>query len=149
MPDLSVRNANESAQRMADVLLRATGGYAAVLMVPPAQGDTTDAGQLGINAPNFQSVTLSPVAFRRTRPTLSDGQRSKYELLVSASAVTQQVSLLQLNSADALFSVTAYVSVSGLNLLIEEWASSAMLGEPAVYRLLLRMAEPQSLTPQS
>jgi hypothetical protein len=39
--------------------------------------------------------------------------------------------------------------VAGLNLLVEEWASSTVLGEPLVYRLLLRAAGPQSLTVES
>ena len=72
-----------------------------------------------------------------------------YELVVSASAVVQQVSLLQLSSADALFTQVAGVVVAGLNLLVEEWASSTVLGEPLVYRLLLRTAGPQSVTVES
>ncbi len=134
---------------MADVLMRATGGSSAVLLVPPAQGDQTDAGQLGINAPGFQALSISPVIFRRTRPVMQEGQPAKYELIVSASAVAQQVSLLQLSSADALFSLVAGVTVSGLSLVLEEWASSASLGEPLLYRLLLRAAEARSLNPQS
>ena len=133
---------------MADVLMRATGGSSAVLLVPPAQGDQTDAGQLGINAPGFQALSISPVIFRRTRPVMQEGQPAKYELIVSASAVAQQVSLLELSSADALFSLVAGVTVSGLSLVLEEWASSASLGEPLLYRLLLRAAEARSLNPQ-
>ena len=129
--------------------MRATGGSSAVLLVPPAQGDQTDAGQLGINAPGFQALSIAPVIFRRTRPVMQEGQPAKYELIVSASAVAQQVSLLQLSSADALFSLVAGVTVSGLSLVLEEWASSASLGEPLLYRLLLRAAEARSLNPQS
>lgn len=130
---------------MADTLLRATGGYTAMLLIPAAQGDTTDAGQLGINAPNLQQLTLAPVVFRRTRPTMEENQSTRYELLVSASAVVEQVSLLQLDSADALFSLVAGVTVLGLNLLVESWGASALTGEALLYRLLLRVAEPQSL----
>jgi hypothetical protein len=149
MSDWSVRNQNGSGQAIADALLRATGGYTAVLLVPPAVGDTSDAGQIGINAPNFQSLPISPVAFRKLRPTMTENVQARYELLVSASAVVQQVSLLQLSSADALFTQVAGVVVAGLNLLVEEWASSTVLGEPLVYRLLLRAAGPQSLTVES
>jgi hypothetical protein len=149
MSDWSVRNQNGSGQAIADALLRATGGYTAVLLVPPAVGDTSDAGQIGINAPNFQSLPISPVAFRKLRPTMTEDEQARYELLVSASAVVQQVSLLQLSSADALFTQVAGVVVAGLNLLVEEWASSTVLGEPLVYRLLLRAAGPQSLTVDS
>lgn len=149
MADLSVRNANESAQRMADVLLRATGGYTATLLAPPAQGDASDAGQLGLNAPGFQRIPLSPVSFRRTRAVVREGERAKYELLVSASCVLEQANALGFASADALFSVAAGISVASLNLVIEEWSASALLGEPTLYRLLLRVCEPQSATQQS
>ncbi len=71
---------------------------------------------------------------------------ARYELLVSASAIAQQVSALQLNSADALFDMVAMVQVAGLVLVVEEWACSAMLGAPLVYRMLLRVAEPASLS---
>lgn len=131
---------------MADVLLRTSGGSSAVLLIPPARGDSTDAGQLGIDAPGFQALSLGPVIFRRTRPVMQEGKPAKYELLVSASAVAQQVGLLQLDSADALFSSVAGIVVSGLSLLIEEWACSASLGRPVVFRLILRTAEPQSFT---
>ncbi len=130
---------------MADVLMRATGGSSAVLLVAPAAGDTSDAGQLGINVPNLQALSISPVIFRRTRPVMLEGKPAKYELIVSASAIAQQVSLLELDSAAALLSLVAGVTVAGLSLLMEEWACSVSLGEPLIYRLLLRAAEPQSL----
>ena len=149
MSDWSIRNQNAGPQRMADALLRATGGYSAVLLVPAFQGDSTDAGQLGINSPNFQALSIAPVCFRRTRPTMRENEPVKYELLVSASAVAQQVSLLQMSSADALLSIVAGVTVLGLNLLIEGWSCTVSVGEPLLYRLLLRVAEAQSLTPQS
>ncbi len=77
---------------------------------------------------------------------MQDGKSTKYELLISASAVAQQVDLLQLDSADALFSLVAGVSVSGLSLLIEEWGCSTSLGQPLVYRLILRAVASQSFT---
>lgn len=146
MSDLSVRNTNDSMQRMTDAVLRAGGGSAAVLLIAPSPGDATDAGQLGLDAPNFQGLTLAPAIFRRTRPTMTQNQPATYELLISATAVAQQVSLLQLSSADALFSMVAAVNMGGLTLLIEEWACTVSLGTPMAYRLLLRASEPQSMT---
>ena len=131
---------------MTDALLRATSASVASLLVPPAAGDSTDAGQLGINAPQFQQLPLSPAVFRRTRATMTEGQEPKYELLISASAVQQQVSTLQLDSADALFLMSDGVLVGGALFRIEGWSSSEVLGEACLYRLLLRGAEPQSLT---
>ncbi len=105
----------------------------------------TDAGQLGLNSPNLQSLTVAPVTFRKTRPTMQEGDAARYELLVSSSAVAQQVSLLNLESADSLFTMVSMVYVGGLSLLIEEWACSLLLGSPMVYRLLLRVGTPASL----
>ncbi len=114
--------------------------------MPPAIGDSTDAGQLGINAPQLQQLPLAPAVFRRTRATMSEGEEAKFELLISASAVAQQVSALQLNSADGLFLLAAGVVVGDGLFRIEGWSSSEALGQVSVYRLLLRTAEPQSLT---
>jgi len=46
--DTSTQNFNDHAQRMANALLRANGGTTASILMPPATGDTTDAGQLGL-----------------------------------------------------------------------------------------------------
>src|SRR5277367_1775851 len=138
--DLSVRNPNASPLLMADALLRAGGGMAVSLLVAPATGDSSDAGQLGINPPNFQQLSLSPAIFRKVRATMQEAQPPQYELLVSASAVQQQVSALQLTSADALFDTSAGVEISGAQFLIESRSVSESLGQVYLYRLLLREA---------
>jgi|SRR5277367_1143908 len=136
--DTSTQNFNDHAQRMANALLRANGGTTASILMPPATGDTTDAGQLGLNTPNFQSLPLSPAVFRRVRATISEGQPAKYELLISALAVQSAVSELQLSSADALFSMAAGVAVGGKLFLVESAAVSESMGSVYMYRLLLR-----------
>jgi hypothetical protein len=125
---------------MADALLRAGGGMTASLLVAPATSDSSDAGQVGVNAPNFQLMPLSPVIFRKTRATMQEGQLALYELLVSASAVEQQVSTLQLASADALFDTAAGVQMNGTTFVIESRSASEALGQVYLYRLLLREA---------
>ena len=149
MADWSVRNVNAGPQRSADALLRAAGGYTAEFMIAPAVGDATDAGELGIDGPNFQTLQIAPVAFRKTRPTTQENEPARYELLVSASAIAQQVSLLALNSAEALFDMVASIQVAGLSLLMEEWACSASLGAPLIYRMVLRTAQTASLSSES
>ncbi|HEX3471128.1 MAG TPA: hypothetical protein VHT28_08080 [Silvibacterium sp.] len=136
--DLSTQNPNDHALRLANALLRANGGTTALLQMSPATGDATDAGQLGLNTPNFQSLPLSPAVFRRIRATMKEGQPVKYELLVSAVAVQTAVSELQLSSADALFSTTASVVVGGKSFLIESVSVSESMGSVYMYRLLLR-----------
>lgn len=136
--DLSVRNSNQNPLLMADALLRAAGGMPIFLLVAPAAGDSSDAGQLGVNEPNFQQLPLSPAVFRKVSATMQEGQLPQYELLVSASAVQQQVSALQLTSADALFDNAAGVEINDAQFLIESRSVSESLGQVYLYRLLLR-----------
>jgi hypothetical protein len=117
-----------------------------MLLLPPATGDSNDAGQLGIDTPKFQQLPLAPAVFRRTRPTMTEGEKPKYELLISASVVQQQVSTMQIASADGLFSMAAGVMLGGSLFQIENWSNSEVLGQVCLYRLQLRGAEPQSLT---
>jgi hypothetical protein len=136
--DTSTQNFDDHALRMANALLRAGGGTTASLLMPPATGDGTDAGQLGVNPPNFQSLPLAPAVFRRLRATMREGQPAKYELLISGVAVQSAVGQLQLSSADALFSMAANVVVGGDLFLIESVATSESMGSVYMYRLLLR-----------
>lgn len=123
---------------MATALLRASGGLTACLQMPPLTGDSTDAGQLGLDAPGFLSLPLSPVAFRKARVAMQDGQLPKYELLVSADAVNAQVTQQQVASAEALFAMAAGVQVAGKLFLIEAVSTSVAQGEPYLYRLLVQ-----------
>jgi len=138
MADLSIQDPCGLAQRVATALLRAGGGATACLQMPPLQGDSTDAGQLGLDAPGFLSLPLSPVAFRKAHVNLQDGQLPKYELMVSADAVNAQVAQQKLSSAEALFTMAAGVVVAGKLFLIEAVSSSVVQGEPYLYRLLLQ-----------
>jgi len=140
MADLSIQNPCGVAQRVATALLRAGGGATACLQMPPLTGDSTDAGQLGLDAPGFLSLPLSPVAFRKGRVAMQDGQLPKYELLVSADAVNAQVTQQKLASAEALFAMAAGVQVAGQLFLIEAVSTSVAQGEPYLYRLLLQEA---------
>lgn len=143
MSDLSTQNPTSFAQTVATSLLRANGGTTARLLMPPATADTTDAGQLGIDSPNFQPLALSPVVFRRLRATMKEGDAAKYELLISAQTVEATVGALDLSSADALFAMAAGVVVDGELFLIEASAVSQNLGEACLYRLLLRASTTQ------
>jgi hypothetical protein len=136
--DLSVRNPSQSPQQMADALLRASGGATVFLLVAPATGDSSDAGQVGVNAPNFQQMPLSPTVFRKVRSVLQEGQLPQYELLVSASAVQEQAGTLQMASGDALFDAAAGVLINGSQFVIESRSVSEALGQVYLYRILLR-----------
>lgn len=138
--DLSVRNPNQSPLLIADALLRASGGMVVSLLVAPLTTDSTDAGQVGVNSPNFQQLPLSPATFRKIRVAMQEDQLSQYELLISASAVQQQVSALQLASADALFDTAAGVEINGTQFVIESRSVSEALGQVYLYRLFVREA---------
>jgi hypothetical protein len=140
MADLSTQLFSGIAQRVAAALLRAGGGTTACLQMPPLQGDSTNAGQIGLNAPGFLSLPLAPALFRKARVTMQDGQLPKYELLISADAVAAQVTQLQLSSAQALFSMASGVAVAGKLFLIEAVSASESQGQAWLYRLLLQEA---------
>ena len=140
MADLSVQNPSGLAQRVATAMLRASGGTTACLQMPPLVGDQTNAGQIGLDAPGFLSLPLSPAVFRKARVVMDPGQLPKYELLISADAVEAQVSQLQLSSAQTLFSMAAGVVVAGKLFLIEAVSSSESQGQAYLYRLLLQEA---------
>jgi hypothetical protein len=140
MADLSTQNPCGLAQRAATALLRASGGTTACLQMPPLPGDPNDTGQIGLDAPGFLSLPLSPAVFRKARATLQDGQLPKYELLVSADAVAAQVAQLKLSSAQALFAQASGVVVAGKLFLIEAVSSSESQGAAYLYRLLLQEA---------
>jgi hypothetical protein len=82
---------------------------------------------------------------RKLRPSWQEGGESKWELLVSASGVEQQVSSLDLPSAQSLFAMTLTVTVAGQDYLIESIASNEAFGQVYLYRLLLREARQQAV----
>ena len=140
MADLSIQNPNGLAQRVATAMLRASGGTTACLQMPPLVGDQTNAGQIGLDAPGFLSLPLSPVVFRKARVAMEDGELPKYELLISADAVAAQVSQMQLSSAQTLFSMASGVVVAGKLFLIEAVSASESQDTAYLYRLLLQEA---------
>lgn len=144
MSDTAPRNPTSATQRMADALLRSVGGATALLRVT---GTTTDSNQaeMGIVATTFSDVVVSPVVMRRLRPAQNDGDQPQWELLISATAVEQQLSALDLTSAQALFGMTLGVTVAGQDYLIESVSANEAFGQVYLYRLLLREAQPQAL----
>jgi hypothetical protein len=129
---------------LADALLRSLTGTTALLRVTGLSTDT-NASELGLVATTFANVLVSPVAMRKVRPTWKEGGESKWELLVSATGVEQQVSALDLSSAQSLFSMTLAVSVGGQDYIIESIAANEAFGQVYLYRLLLREARQQPL----
>ncbi len=140
MADLSTQIPCGAARSVAAALLRANGGTTACLQMPPLQGDTSNAGQVGLDAPGFLSLPLSPAVFRKLRATMQESELPQYELFVSADAVRVQVTQQNLSSAECLFVRAAGVVIAGKLFLIEAFSASETQGEPYLYRLLLREA---------
>ena len=129
---------------LADALLRSAAGAAALLRVTAAGADT-GMSEVGLVATAFAEVPVSPVLMRKLRPSWQEGGEPKWELLVSATSVEQQVNAMDLASAQALFAMTLAVTVAGQDYLIESIASNEAFGQVYLYRLLLREARQQGV----
>ena len=129
---------------LADALLRSVAGTSALLRVT---GTNTEANQseLGLVATTFSNVVVSPVVMRKLQPAWKEGEEPRWELLVSATGVGQQVNALNLSSAQSLFAMTLAVTVAGQDYLIESIASNEAFGNVYLYRLLLREARQMAL----
>ena len=129
---------------LADALLRSVAGTTALLRVTGTNADTS-MSEVGLVATTFTEIVVSPVVMRKLRPTWQEGGESKWELLVSATSIEQQVSSMELPSAQSLFSMTLAVAVAGQDYLIESVASNEAFGQAYLYRLLLREARQQAI----
>jgi len=134
-----LRDASITARRAADVLLRCAGGRAVLLRMPaPASaGDTTE--QLGLAVPAFQDLNLAPVVFRKARTTVADGKAARWELMVSATAVSGLLGSLGYSAASVLFATAFGVLIDGVLMEVESATASEVGGAPYVYRLVLRV----------
>jgi hypothetical protein len=144
MSDTSSRNPTGAPRFLADALLRSVGGATALLRVTATDTDGAQC-EVGLVTTTFSEVALSPVIVRKLRPAWQDGDESKWELLVSASSVQEQISALELDSAQALFAMTLTVTVADQDYFIESVASNEAFGQIYVYRLLLREARRQAV----
>ena len=129
---------------LADALLRSVTGTTALLRVTGANTDSSQS-EVGLVATTFAEVVISPVVMRKLRPTWQENGESKWELLVSATGIEQQVNALDLASAQSLFAMTLAVTVAGQDYLIESIAANEAFGQVYLYRLLLREARQQAV----
>jgi hypothetical protein len=144
MSDTAARNPVGAPRMLADALLRSVTGTTALLRVTGAN-TTSSQSEVGLSATTFSEVAISPVVMRKLRPTWKENGESKWELLVSATGVEQQVNALDLESAQALFAMTLTVTVAGQDYLIESIAANEAFNQVYMYRLLLREARQQAV----
>jgi hypothetical protein len=93
----------------------------------------------------FSDVPISPAIIRKPLGTSQNDGESRWELLISATAVEQQVRILNLACAQALFSMTLAVTVGGQEYTIAAIAANEAFGQTYVYRLQLRESRRESL----
>jgi hypothetical protein len=144
MSDTAARNPVGAPRMLADALLRNVTGTSALLRVTGANTDSSQS-EVGLVATTFAEVVISPVVMRKLRPTWQENGESKWELLVSATGIEQQVNALDLASAQSLFAMTLAVTVAGQDYLIESIAANEAFGQVYLYRLLLREARQQAV----
>jgi hypothetical protein len=144
MSDTAPRNPVSGPQMLADALLRSVAGTSALLRVTGSNTDTSQS-ELGLFATTFADAVVSPVLMRKLRPSWHEHNQSRWELLVSATGVQQQVNALDLPDAQSLFALTLAVTVAGQDYLIESIASNEAFGQVYLYRLLLREARQQAV----
>ncbi len=144
MSDTAPRNPRGAPQMLADALLRSAAGATALLRVTGVNTDS-NMSEVGLVATGFAEVPVGPVVMRKLRPAWQEGGESKWELLVSATGVEQQVDALDLASAQALFSLTLAVTVAGQDYVIQSVASNEAFGQVYLYRLLLREVRQQAV----
>ncbi len=144
MSDTTSRASSAMPQMLADALLRSTGGTTALLRVT-GSNTSSNPMEVGLLSATFYEAVLAPVVMRRLRPSWKQGDTSQWELLVSATSVEEQVSTLDLPSAQSFFNMTLGVTVAGQDYLIESIASNEAFGQTYLYRLVLREAHVQTL----
>lgn len=144
MSDTSSRNPTGASQMLADALLRSVGGTTAQLRVAATNSDGPMC-EVGLVATTFVDVILSPVVMRKLRPSWQSNNEPRWELLVSATSVQQQISALELESAQALFAMSLAITIAGQDYLIESIATNEAFGQVYLYRLSLSEARQQSV----
>ena len=117
-----------AAERVADAVLRGTGGRIVLLRVP-APASASDAEQLGLAIPQFRDVQIGPAAFRTTRNTKT--------LLMSAKAVRTAVHAVSAASAEAMFRDAVGLLIDGDLYRIEKTVAMGSAGQPYCWALML------------
>jgi len=131
-------------QMLADALLRSMSGTTAMLRVT-GPGSASNQLEVGLAPTNFVEIGIGPAVMRKLRPAWQDGGEAKWELLISATSVAQQLSALDIISAQALFAMTLAITVAARDYLIESVAANEAFGQVYLYRLLLRETRPQAI----
>ena len=144
MSDTTSRSPSGAPSLIADALMRSLAGTDATLRMT-STNQSTSQSELGIAPSVFVDAVISPVVMRKLRPGWQESNQSRWEMLVSATSVQQQVEAFDLESAQALFAMTLAITVAGQEFLIESISANEAFGAVYLYRVLLREARRQQL----
>jgi hypothetical protein len=119
--------------RAADAMLRSLGASSVTLRfrTPLASGSVLSLTALD------QDAVLAPAVLRALPPRTQLPDSPRYELLLSATAVSAQVELFNSASADDLFASALGFIYHGSLLRIESIATDELGGVPYLYRFVL------------
>jgi hypothetical protein len=121
--------------RAADAMLLALGGDTISIVFPLVGMPNDPSAQLGLVDPGTEEVAFSPVVVKNL-PTSDSGPRRRLEVLLSGSAVSNEIVSRNMASADALFdSALGIVHKDGL-LHIEGVTTEYFAGTPYLYRVV-------------
>src|SRR5690348_13170712 len=111
-----------AAIRAADSLLRSLGGTCVSLRIPSTLLSGGTATEIGLTPPLYQDLPLAPAVLRpltNAKPAIA---RARYEVLISASAVQNQMELNNFSDADDFFASALGLIYQGDLLRIENVA---------------------------
>jgi hypothetical protein len=128
MPD-TVLAEQTGAMRVAVAALHNSGGCIATLRMPglAASGDPTE--ELGLATPQFQDLSLGPVAFSKAN--------SSAKLTVSAATMLTLTQSFAFDSVAVLFAAAAGIVIDDELYFIHDIISASANGNPYSYTLML------------
>ena len=121
----------EAARRGAHTMVHSLGATAVVLMIPapPVAGDTGE--ELGLRTPEFQRMTLAPVAVRlKVRSA---------EVVAPADALEALLGLTGSGAVETAMSSVSTVQVGDEAFVLTATETVASMGSACLYRLLLQL----------
>lgn len=127
-----VRICGTALLRAADALMKALGGDTVSLVLPGSAMAGDAAGLLGLVDPGIQEVIISPVVTREMT-TGNLGPRRRVEFTLPASAISEQLPTLGMESAGDLFEVVLALNYEGDLFHIETVVPESLAGTVCFY----------------
>jgi hypothetical protein len=121
--------------RAAEAMMRALGGEEIILLFPAISLPSDPAAQLGLADPGVEQVQISPVV-RRTLLFENDSTARRFEYLMPATAIAQQMERRSAASAQAFFDAALGILHDGVLFRIEKATTEYFAGTAYLYRVI-------------